>query len=127
MPSMRAYRATDDLAREIVSRFARWSLIVLGLLVIMVGMLVSPLPGPGGIPLIVVGFMIVLRNSFYARRQFVRLQRAHPKMVSPIRRLLRRDPEMILVFWQQSLRVERMLLPRRWRVAIKLRRRMSRR
>ena len=55
MPSMRAYRATDDLAREIVSRFARWSLIVLGLLVIMVGMLVSPLPGPGGIPLIVVG------------------------------------------------------------------------
>ena len=71
--------------------------------------------------------MIVLRNSFYARRQFVRLQRAHPKMVSPIRRLLRRDPEMILVFWQQSLRVERMLLPRRWRVAIKLRRRMSRR
>ena len=52
---------------------------------------------------IVVGLMLVLRNSFKARRTFVRFQHAHPKMVFPIRRLLRRDPEILLVAWQQAL------------------------
>jgi len=76
---------------------------------------------------IVIGLMIVLRNSFKARRQFVRFQRAHPKMISPIRRLLRRDPEIVQVFWQQYLRVERVILPRRIRFAVRTRHRLRRR
>ncbi|WP_308237903.1 hypothetical protein [Phenylobacterium sp. J426] len=71
--------------------------------------------------------MIVLRNSFYARRQFVKFQRAHPKTVYPIRRLLRREPEVFPVFWQQTLRVERVVLPSRYRFAVKARRRFRRR
>jgi len=71
--------------------------------------------------------MIVLRNSFKARRQFVRLQRAHPRVISPIRRLLRRDPEFVALFYHQYLRVERLLLPRRLRFAKALRRRFRRR
>ncbi len=126
MPSLRAYRATDDLAREVANRVKRVGMVVLGLAIIILGIIISPLPGPGGIPVIVVGLMIVLRNSFKARRQFVRLQRAHPRFVSPIRRLLRRDPEFIALFYSQYLRVERILLPQRFRFGMRLRRRLRR-
>jgi hypothetical protein len=78
-------------------------------------------------PLVVVGLMLVLRNSFKARRQFVRFQHAHPKMVFPLRRLMRREPEVVQVFWQQSLRMERVLLPSTWRFAVKFRRYVRRR
>ena len=127
MPSLRVHRATDDLAQEIVSRLMRFGLVLLGLLIIVAGILIAPIPGPGGLPVIVIGLMIVLRNSFKARRQFVKIQRAHPKMIFPIRRLLRREPEVIPVVWQQYLRVERLVLPKRARFAVKTRRRMSRR
>lgn len=127
MPSLRAYRATDDFAREVAGRIKRAGLVALGFAVIAGGVLIAPLPGPGGIPVIVVGLMIVLKNSFKARRQFVKLQRAHPKVISPLRRLLRRDPEFMALFYQQSLRVERILLPRRARFVKPLRRRFRRR
>jgi hypothetical protein len=126
MPSLRVYRATDEVAREIAARVKRVGMVLLGLLIILAGVLISPLPGPGGIPVIVVGLMIVLKNSFKARRQFVRLHRAHPRMISPIRRLLRRDPEFVALFYQQYLRVERLLLPRKMRFAVTLRRRIRR-
>jgi hypothetical protein len=124
MPSLRVYRATDDLAREIAGRIKRAGMVLLGLAVILLGIAIAPIPGPGGIPVIVVGVMIVLRHSFKAKRQFVRLTRAHPKMLSPIRRLLGRDPEYLAIFYHQHLRVERILLPPRFRVTAKLRRKL---
>lgn len=126
MPSLRVYRAADDLAREVAGRIKRTGLVLLGLAIIVFGIAIAPLPGPGGIPVIVVGLMIVLKNSFKARRQFVRLQRAHPKVLSPIRRLLRRDPEFLLMFYQQTLRVERILMPKGLRFVKRLRRRFRR-
>jgi len=125
MPSLRVYRATDDLAREVAARIRRFGMVMLGFAIIGVGILIAPLPGPGGIPVIVVGLMVVLRNSFKARRQFVRLNRAYPKTLYPIRRLLRRDPEIVALFYLQSLRVERLLLPKRIRFMKPLRRRMA--
>lgn len=127
MPRARLSQA-DALARVILLRLARWSGIGLGLLIILAGILISPLPGPGGIPIIVVGLMFVLRNSFWARRQFVRIQRRHPRYFFPIRRLLRRRPEVLPVFWQQALRMERMVLRKKqWRVARRARLRLMRR
>ena len=93
---------------------------------VVLGIAIAPLPGPGGIPVIVVGLMIMLRNSFAARRQFVRFQRAHPKLIFPIRRLLRREPEVLQVAWQQTLRMERLVLPSKWRVGVRLRRSLKR-
>jgi hypothetical protein len=127
MPSLRVYRATDDFAREVAGRIRRLGMVLLGLGVIVLGIAIAPIPGPGGIPVIVVGVMIVLRNSFKARRQFVRLSRAHPRVMSPIRRLLRRDPEIVATFYHQHLRVERILLPPRLRFTAKLRRKFRRR
>ena len=117
----RAFTSADDAARALVARVARWALIGLGVVVILLGIAIAPLPGPGGLPVIVVGLMILLRNSFWAKRQFVRLHRRHPRTVSPIRRLLRRDPEVFPVFWQGILRTERVLLARERRFARKLR------
>jgi hypothetical protein len=125
MPSLRVNRASDEFAREIVVRIGRWLALTLGGTIMLVGLILAPLPGHVGLPLLVIGLMIVLRNSFAAKRQFVRIQRAHPKMVFPIRRLMRREPEIVLVFWQQYLRVERLVLPRRVRFAVKLRRRVK--
>ena len=127
MPSLRVTRASDAFARDLVARVGRWLLLALGGVVMLAGLVLAPLPGHIGLPLLVVGLMIVLRNSFAAKRQFVRMQRAHPRMVFPIRRLMRREPEIILVFWQQYLRVERLVLPRRMRFAVKIRRGLRRR
>ena len=127
MPSVRTLRASDEFAREVVGRMVRVGLASLGVLIVLAGIAVAPLPGPGGLPVIVVGLMLVLRNSFKARRTFVRFQHAHPKMVFPIRRLLRREPEILLVAWQQTLRIERLIVPRKLRFAVKTRRRFRRR
>jgi hypothetical protein len=127
MPSLRVYRASDEFARELASRLARWLLLGLGLMLMLVAVPLVALPGHIGLPLMVVGLMIVLRNSFKAKRQFLRMQYAHPKMVFPIRRLMRRDPEIIPVVWQQYLRLERLVLPRRVRFAAKSRRALGRR
>ena len=126
MPRAR-FSPADDLAREIVARILRVVLMTLGLVLIAGGALIAPLPGPLGLPLTVVGLMLVLRNSFKARKQFVRFQHAHPKIVFPIRRLLRREPEVVLVAWQQALRIERLIVPRRWRVAVRWRKSLKRR
>jgi hypothetical protein len=127
MPSLRVYRASDEFARELASRVARWLLIGLGLTIMLVAVPLVALPGHIGLPLMVIGLMIVLRNSFRAKRQFLRMQHAHPNMVFPIRRLMRRDPEIIPVMWQQYLRLERLVLPRRIRFAAKSRRYLGRR
>ena len=80
-----------------------------------------------GIPVIVVGLMVILRNSFKARRQFVRLHHAHPRMISPIRRLLRRDPQILKMSWHQALKIERLLAPKGLRFMVRSRRLFRRR
>jgi hypothetical protein len=130
MPSLRVYRASDEFARYLAARIGRWLLLALGSLLILLGLAIEFLPLPlhmPGMAVIVVGLMMVLRNSFKARRQFVRIQHSHPRMVFPLRRLLRREPEIMLVFWQQCLRFERVLLPRRHRFATRGRRYFKRR
>ncbi len=127
MPSVRGRRATDAVTRDLAGRVVRFGLVVLGSLIVVAGIAIAPLPGPGGIPVIVVGLMIVLRNSFKARRQFVRLHHAHPKVISPIRRLLRRDPQIIQMSWHQALKIERLLVPRNLRFAVRSRRLFRRR
>jgi predicted membrane chloride channel (bestrophin family) len=128
MPSLRVYRASDEFARELAGRIGRWLLLGLGGLLILIGLVAEIVPPPihfMGMPLIVIGLMMVLRNSFKARRRFVEIQHAHPKMVFPIRRLMRREPEIVQVFWQQTLRVERLVLPKRIRFFVATRRRLK--
>jgi hypothetical protein len=127
MPTPRVFRASDDLAREFIAKAVRWLWLGLGGVVMLAGLILAPLPFHIGLPMLVVGLMIILRNSFAAKRQFVRFQRAHPKVVFPLRRLMRREPEIVQVFWQQYLRAERLVLPKKVRFAAKTRRGLKRR
>jgi hypothetical protein len=102
----------------------RFALLALGWVLIAIGLVGALLPGHIGVPVLIVGLIIVLRTSRPARRVFIGLQRRHPRWFFPIRRLLRREPEVAAVAWQQVLRTERLLLPRGWRPARRVRRRL---
>lgn len=101
--------------------------MTVGFVIMAVGLVISPLPGPGGIPVIALGLVLVLRNSWWAKRQFIKLQYAQPKWIYPFRRLLRKKPEIAPVFWQQALRAEKVVLRRRsYRQLIRARKRVRR-
>jgi hypothetical protein len=106
-------------------RLTRWAVLGLGYFLMLLGGFGTVLPGHLGAPILAIGLVITLRASYRARRQFIGLQRRHPKILFPVRRLLRREPEVIPVAWQAVLRFER-ILPRRIRFARKLRRRWRR-
>lgn len=101
-------------------------MFMLGLLVVVLGILIAPLPGPGGVPVIALGLILILRSSYWAKRQFIRAQYARPRWVYPFRRLLRRNPEFAPVFWQQALRAEKMVLRRPRRPLIRMRKKVRR-
>jgi hypothetical protein len=107
-------------------RAGRWLLTGLGYTLIAIGAVGAVLPWHLGIPVLVVGLVLALRNSFRARRRFVGLQRRHPRILFPVRRLLRREPEVWPVAWQAVLRGERLILPLSWRFLGKTRRRWRR-
>jgi hypothetical protein len=107
-------------------RIGRGVVIGVGYVLMLVGAIGAVLPGHLGAPILAVGLVVSLRASYRARRQFVGLQHRHPKILFPVRRLLRREPEVAPVAWQAVLRFERMVLPRRVRFAGKLRRRWRR-
>jgi hypothetical protein len=119
--SLNPFRAT--LGLPLLRRIGRWLAVSVGYALMVVGAVGAVLPGHLGAPILAVGLVLALRSSFRARRQFIGLQQRHPKILFPVRRLLRREPEVLPVAWQAILRVERGLLPRRWRFAGKMRRR----
>jgi hypothetical protein len=92
----------------------RYVWIALGLALMAVGLVGVFLPTHLLGVFLVLGLILVLRNSIRARRRFVRMHRSHPRFVHPLRRLLRRKPEVWPVLWHEALRAER-LLPRKWR------------
>ena len=109
------------------SRVARAGVVAVGWALIGVGLIGAVLPGHLGVPVLVLGLILVLRSSRAARKVFIGLQRRHPRIVYPIRRLLRRNPAVFAVAWQQALRFEKLILPRKWRSAKVMRRWLVRR
>ncbi len=58
--------------------FIRQGLFFLGCLLIVISPLVGAIPGPGGVFVFAAGLALVLRNSEWAKRQYVRFKRRHP-------------------------------------------------
>ena len=121
-----AFRGTFAFARRVTREGARLAVVGLGSLMVIAGLPLALLPGHTGLVLLVIGLILVLRNSPRSRRQFIRLQQRHPRVVFPVRRLIRREPEVLPVMWQQALRIERLILPAKWRRAAAWRRRYFR-
>jgi hypothetical protein len=70
--------------RERLRRFfdhpaVEWALFGLGVLLIILGLIIGPLPGPGGILLVAPGLALVLKTSMWAKRHYVKFKRWQPK------------------------------------------------
>jgi hypothetical protein len=71
---------TRDQWRKFWDRpWVEWGLFVLGVLLVVVGLVVSPLPGPGGIFFIAPGAALILKTSVWAKRRYVKFKRWQPK------------------------------------------------
>ena len=71
--------------REKWSRFldnpiVEWSMFAAGVLLIIAGLVIAPLPGPGGIFLIAPGVALILKTSMWAKRNYVRFKRWKPAL-----------------------------------------------
>lgn len=58
----------------------RFTLFWTGALLIVVTPLVGAIPGPGGVFVFAGGLALVLRNSHWAKRRFVRTKRRWPRL-----------------------------------------------
>ena len=52
-----------------------WGIFALGVLLITAGLVISPVPGPGGIFLIAPGLALILKSSMWAKRHYARLKK----------------------------------------------------
>lgn len=57
----------------------RTSLFVLGIVLMIVSPLAGVIPGPGGIFVFAAGLALTLKYSEWAKRQYVKFKRKHPK------------------------------------------------
>ena len=89
---------SKDVLGRTIARIVRLSLVGLGFILVVVGVLISPLPGPVGLPVVAIGLILILRNSYKARRAFIRAHRNHPRFFRPLRRLLRTRIDVVGFF-----------------------------
>ena len=94
---------------------AKLLMSVAGVLLMVVGVVLTPLPGPFGVPVIQLGLIILLKSSMWVKRIFMRQVRKHPKLLKPVRALLRPGAKVIAMMWLHTLRLERRLLPKKRR------------
>jgi hypothetical protein len=57
----------------------RIALVVIGFILMALAPVVGPIPGPGGLLLFAGGLSLVLKYSGWAKRQYVKFKRKHPK------------------------------------------------
>jgi hypothetical protein len=53
--------------------------LVLGIVLIIIGIITGPIPGPGGIFFAAPGLALVLRTSLWAKKNYVRFKRWQPR------------------------------------------------
>jgi uncharacterized protein (TIGR02611 family) len=68
----------------------RTALFCLGILLMIVGVLIGPLPGPGFLILFPLGLALTLQNSAWAKRRYVVFKRRHPRYAAWTDRVMRR-------------------------------------
>jgi hypothetical protein len=76
---MAAMWTRDQYRRFLNLPRVNWSLFALGMLLVVAGLAIAPIPGPGGIFLIAPGLALILRSSMWAKRHYVRIKRWQPK------------------------------------------------
>jgi hypothetical protein len=76
---MRRMITRDQWRKFMDSPVVEWSMFGAGVLLIVGGLVLAPLPGPGGIFLIAPGLALILKTSTWAKRRYVRAKRWQPR------------------------------------------------
>jgi hypothetical protein len=79
MPKCAAMERREKWSKFLDNPIVEWSIFALGVLLILGGLVIAPLPGPGGIFLIAPGVALILKTSMWAKRHYVRVKRWQPK------------------------------------------------
>ena len=103
------------MPEEVMAIVLKLLMSLAGMILMAFGVVLAPLPGPVGVPFVLFGLILLLRSSVWIKRQFVKLVRAHPRWLRPLRTMLRPGAKIVSLVWLQGLRVERGLMPRRFR------------
>ena len=82
--------ARNRFAAFIDSPLGETILFVIGVILVIAGIAISPVPGPGGVFLIAPGLALILKTSMWAKRNYVRFKRWQPKAGHVADRALRR-------------------------------------
>ena len=69
----------DQWRKFMDSPVVEWGLFVIGVLLVIAGFAIAPIPGPGGVFLIAPGLALILKTSLWAKRHYVRFKRWQPK------------------------------------------------
>jgi hypothetical protein len=80
----------DSWRRMMDKPIVEWALFALGVLLVIAGFAIAPVPGPGGIFLIAPGLALILKTSMWAKRHYVKVTRWQPKAGHWMDRALRR-------------------------------------
>jgi len=69
----------DQWRKFMDSPVVEWTLFAVGVLLVIAGFAVAPIPGPGGVFLIAPGLALILKTSLWAKRHYVKFKRWQPK------------------------------------------------
>lgn len=65
--------------------------LTIGASLVVLGAIIAPLPGPGGLPVALVGTVVLLRHSPGLRRRWVKARRRWPGIIGRLDALMRRS------------------------------------
>ena len=57
-----------------------WGIFLVGIILIVIGIIIAPLPGPGAIFFIAPGLALVLKTSLWAKKRYVHFKKWNPNV-----------------------------------------------
>ena len=79
MTKCRLMGRREKLARFFDNPVVEWTLLVIGVILLILSPLVGAIPGPGGILVAGIGLALILKTSSWAKRRYVKFKRWQPK------------------------------------------------
>ena len=69
----------EQWRRFIENPLVEWTLLAIGVVLLLVSPLVGAVPGPGGLVVAGIGLALILKTSSWAKRRYVKFKRWQPK------------------------------------------------
>jgi hypothetical protein len=72
--------AWRKIQRFLDKAWVEWGMFALGVLLIIAGLIIARIPGPGGFFLIARGLALILKTTMWAKRRYARLKKVRFKV-----------------------------------------------